>query len=450
MRDRAFASKTPKTLNFTHLTIAMATTSCLQSLRLRARAACSKRFLSSNRTIQEHESIFVTQSVHKNKKWSLTKPLRHGDSVKVGYGARIAASEIIGKRFLDVVKDSAGRDVMLQEPTLSGYITNSERLATPIYPHDCNTMVSLMDINLSRPGEDGALDDTEPFEIFEAGTGMGSLTMHISRAIHAANPALPPSLREALCATSRTRRSSTLLQPDLEPEQAVEFENYRRQRRAILHTIDRKTSHSNNAYKVVRNFSRALYLANIDFHQGSISEFIEARMEQNGGKPFLSRAILDLPSAEQFAEPVVRALHRNATILLFCPSISQVAEFDNWRRTTGMRMTILRVIELPNSTFSGGEFDGSGGKEWSVGTSLVENEDGSTKVVQRMRPKVGDRIAGGGFVAVFRRMQDMDVDADSEASTASDQDATSVDAGSEVEVLEDTPETPDSVENKTQ
>lgn len=44
-----------------------------------------------------------------------------------------------------------------------------------------------------------------------------------------------------------------------------------------------------------------------------------------------------------------------------------------------------------------------GGRSWNVSTVVPkDSEDG--RVVQIMRPRMGDRVAGGGFVAVFRKI----------------------------------------------
>lgn len=52
--------------------------------------------------------------------------------MKLSYGATVPAAELIGRRILDVVRDSAGNSVVLHEPSLASYIINSERLATPV------------------------------------------------------------------------------------------------------------------------------------------------------------------------------------------------------------------------------------------------------------------------------------------------------------------------------
>lgn len=286
---------------------------------------------------------------------------------------------------------------------------NSERHATPIYPHDANTIVSLLDLNPSRPGEEDHDDDqghsTPVFEIFEAGTGMGSLTLHIARAIHAANPPLPPSLRRDICeAKFRPESNPSLTRVDLNPDAEEALDLYRASRRAVLHTLDQKPKHTHAAYRLIRNFRRAQYLPSIDFHIGSIDEYLSERLAKSGGQPFLSRAILDLPSAHENAERVIEALLPNGILILFKPSISQIGDFQKWSTENRQPIRLEKVLELPVSTTSDGVHDAGGGRHWDVKTVLPRaSQGGDGKLVQVMRPKVGERIAGGGFVAILRR-----------------------------------------------
>ncbi|UNI22530.1 hypothetical protein JDV02_008411 [Purpureocillium takamizusanense] len=364
------------------------------------------RCFSTDQTIKEHDVLVLRQQGAKYAKWHLTAPLRPDSKVKLSYGESLSGDQLIGRRVLDVVRDSGGKNVVLHEATLATYIINSARMATPIYPHDASTIVSLLDLNLSRPGEDPDDDAAPPFEIFEAGTGMGSLTLHLARAIHAANNPVPPALRRALCeAKLRSQQQDPSASPiDLSPDHQAALDQYTTARRAVIHTLDRNPKHLNAAYKLVRNFRRAQYLASIDFHLGSVEEYISARLAQSNGQPFLSRAILDLPSAHENAEQVIKALFPNGLLVLFKPSISQIADFQAWSLRTQQPLRLETVLELPTGVATDGVHDAAGGKQWDVRTVLPKEHQGDeSKRVQVMRPKVGDRIVGGGFVAVLRR-----------------------------------------------
>lgn len=305
------------------------------------------------------------------------------------------------------MQDSRGNKVVLHEPSLASYVVNQtgERATTPIYPHDANTIVSLLDLHPSRPGEDDGDEKVPPLEIFEAGTGMGSLTLHLARAIHAANPPVPSSLRMALCgAKIASDGLACPARPDLSPEHRAALDAYAAQRRVVLHTLDNRLKHLNAAFKLVRDFRRALYLPSVDFHVGTIDGYMAERLTCSAGQPFLSHAVLDLPSPHDNAERLVQALLPNALLVVFQPSISQIADFEAWNRQTNQPLRLEKVLELPVTTTSDGLNDSVGGRQWDVRMAFRRAQsDESDKMVQVLRPKVGDRISGGGFVAVFRR-----------------------------------------------
>lgn len=262
-----------------------------------------------------------------------------------------------------------------------------------------------------RAGEEEEDPGAQPFEIFEAGTGMGSLTLHIARAIHAANPPLSPQLRQALCSSPMTRdvdANTTVPSIQLDEELNLALSSYNKSRRAILHTLDQNHKRVRAAYRLVRNFRRAQYLADIDFHLCSIDEYIGSRLQASNGEPVFSRAILDLPSPQDHADKLVEALHPNAILIVFNPSISQIAEFHAWSTLNKKPLRLEKVLELPTTTINDGVHDGSsGGRHWAVMNVRPKAESGHDespgRIVQVMRPKVGDRVGGGGFVGVFRR-----------------------------------------------
>ncbi|RDA90601.1 hypothetical protein CP533_6921 [Ophiocordyceps camponoti-saundersi (nom. inval.)] len=358
------------------------------------------RTLSTVSVVQEHDVVLLRQQGPKSARWHLSAPLRSGNQIKLSYGRTVKVDDLIGRRPLDRVVDSAGLSVVVHEASLSNYVLHSAftRLATPIYPHDANTIVSLLDLHPARPGEDD--DDEPPFEVFEAGTGVGSLTLHLARALHAANPPVPRTLRRALCAAP-AHRDPEIACADLGPEDQAALDAYKASRRLILHSLDQSDSRVKAAFKFVRHFRRALYLPTIDFHVGTVNAYISQRLVASEGRPFLSRAVLDLAAPEESAAPVVQALHPGALLIIFQPSISQIAEFQAWCTETSQPMLLEKVIELPVTTVTRGLNDTGGGRPWTVKMGTVRADGG--KSVQIMRPKVGGNIAGGGFVAVLRR-----------------------------------------------
>ncbi|KAF6791357.1 tRNA (adenine-n-)-methyltransferase [Colletotrichum sojae] len=375
----------------------------------------------------QHDVIVLRQRGHKEAKFHLSTPLRNETSTKLAYGAKVSGSEIIGKTFDDSVTDTDGRNVRLQEVTLAQYIANSPRVATPIYPQDASLIVSFLDINLPNPGEDPDFDAGPPFEIFEAGTGMGALTLHLARAIHGANPPVPPQLREALCTApyeKNTLPHKVVKDEDAknhpaEPhslaiedtELAATLARHASARRAVIHTLDVNPTSSRMAHGLVRHFRRGLYLLDVDFHVSTIRSYLSSRLAQSGGRPFLSHVTLDLPASQDHAAPAVEALLPGGKMVVFYPSITQILEFVVWARENDQPINLDRVVELQTSTSNGdvGFKDGLGGRHWDV--KLVDirkavraGETGAAARGVVCRPKVGTLVVGGGFLAVFTRM----------------------------------------------
>lgn len=343
------------------------------------------------RIVRELDVLLLRQQGARHPHWRLTPPLRPHARVGLAYGASLAGADLIGRRLLDTVDDGAGRRVTLHAPSLASYVLNSPRLATPIYPHDAAAIVSLLDLHPTRPGEDdGGEDDGDALEVFEAGTGMGSLTLHLARAVHAANAPVSPRLRRALC-------DATLAAPLAAAEDQAALDAYRAARRAVVHSLDCNAAHLAAAHRLVRNFRRAQYLGAVDFHGGSVADFFAARPP---GAPRLAAAVLDMAAAHEHAGPVAAALRPDGLLVVFQPSVSQVAEVQAWAARTAQPLRLERVIELPTTATTDGVHDGAGGRLWDV---RVAAPRAGGPPAQVMRPKVGDRVAGGGFVAVLRR-----------------------------------------------
>lgn len=276
-------------------------------------------------------------------------------------------------------------------------------------------------------------------ELFEAGTGMGSLTLHIARSIHGGNPPVPPSLRQAMLAAPY--KPGMLLRdtatddspvrgpmphaPDLgSPELEAQLQAYRDSRRAILHSLDINPSSSRKAHGVVQNFRRGRYVLDVDFHVRTIRSFVLSRFAENQRQPFLSHAVLDLPGSAEHADLIVKAIKPHGKLVVFFPSISQVLEFITWAIETKQKVHVDKVIELMPSSWAPGFTDAVGGREWDVrvvtprkvqraatasqaasdGTDGVIDIDDAPKTVNVCRPKVGDLVGGGGFLAVFTKM----------------------------------------------
>ncbi|KAK4507005.1 hypothetical protein PRZ48_000739 [Zasmidium cellare] len=372
----------------------------LQSLRQR-------RWISDGRPFAPGDLVILRQKIDRSAPPILTKPLKPGRRIESHKGT-IPHDEIIGKRVRDIVKSSTTRsnrdptEYRLHEVTLEEYTRLSRRLVTPIYPADANLIVNLLDLHPdSVESEDGA----PKLEILEAGTGHGALTLHLSRAVQAAN--------------SATQANSN---PD----------DWKAQRRAVIHTTDVSSQFSAHAQTVVEGFRQGIYARNVDFHVGDVSEVLKSLQSSRDTSSFLSHAILDMPSADVHLANVADALRTDGTLIVFNPSITQIIRCAEKVKEQGISLDLDKVVEL-------GVNGGSGGREWDVRfirpraeeTSQPETpteadcEGGDESTDLRApvsaadrpyslvcRPKVGDRIVGGGFLGVWKKQRDMRAEID--------------------------------------
>jgi tRNA (adenine57-N1/adenine58-N1)-methyltransferase len=312
-------------------------------------------------------------------------------------------------------------------------------------------IASLLDIHPRAPQTEQQIGKSEDkpedkLEIFEAGTGHGVLTLHLAKAIHAANTAAPP------------------IPNDLTPPEVKEaYDIWRANRRAVVHTLDRSATYSQHAQKIVKNFRHAIYYPHVDFYVGTIDGFLSKRWAEKD-EPFLDHAILDVPNTDEYIEIIGNCLKPNGLLATWCPSITQINKCVLLVKEKKLPFYLERVLEM-------GPGAGVGGKEWDVrvakvraipsepeeelssqdigiqsalpaeeeverhiredgvqdniassslpdiaahiGTVEVESkekdettnpDDGYTWEMV-CRPKVGIRMEGGGFVGLWRRMK---------------------------------------------
>ena len=317
--------------------------------------------------------------------------------------------------------------------------------------------------------------EEEPLQILEAGTGHGALTLYLARAIHAFNPILPPEVLERLRADSRenlrqdaqsrTAKSTNDLEEGTdsplntpsESAPAAEspsstVEQWKSQRGAVIHTLDISARHSHLAQKTLYGFRQGIYAGDVDFHVGDLSDWIDQRLQEKGGEgqeslantPFLSHVILDLPSSHRYIEKAASALHVDGKLVVFNPSLTQIASCVELIRRLTLPLVLDSVVE------TGPSF--TGGRDWDVRAvrprallkaeaersvsvdvkddvpsadgvemaALVHNDKtGDEKQEEQARlpkedqtgwemvcrPKVGYRMIAGGFLGVWTKMK---------------------------------------------
>ncbi|KAK8160850.1 adenine-N(1)--methyltransferase-like protein [Phyllosticta citrichinensis] len=321
---------------------------CLRSLSSR----------SGPRQFAEGDVVLLRDKKKPDNDGILTYALKTGGQVRqtAFAGRPITHDEIIGKRARDVIK-STKTSFRLHEPTLEEYVRLSPRIATPIYHDDANVIVGLMDIHVDPPSQENA--STPPLEVLEAGTGHGGVTLHLARAIHAANPPLPkaPEAVQPSPDAEDPSEDATYDSSLVEISNEDTFEAWKRKRRAVVHTVEAKRRNMVHARQIVKHFRHGLYARHVDFHLGDVTRWIERRLESmpkpqssdssaDEPEPFLSRVFLDLPASEGHLPSVARALQVDGILAVFNPSITQIADCLKAIKESRLPLALEHVAEL--------------------------------------------------------------------------------------------------------
>ena len=392
------------------------------------------RCIADLRPFEEGDLVILRQKLDKSAPPILTKALKPGRSINSHTGV-ITHDEIIGRRVRDVVKTATARsgregtEYRLQNVKLEEYVRLSRRLVTPIYPADAALIVDLLDLHVETYNADAAREDQPSLEILEAGTGHGALTLYLSRAIHGANP---PELH---------------IYPNEDNEAyRDDLTEWKRKRRAIVHSIDSSAKYSAHAEKTVRGFKRGMYYGNVDFHVTDVGAWTRKALADRQDRPFLSHVFLDLPNADTQLADVAKALRTDGCLIVFNPSITQILDCVRVIREEDLPLEMDNVIEL-------GLNGSSGGRDWKVRAVKVRSRpesltsergepstddnpipnnsgseediatnsqtDSEPEVTARSaerwsmicRPHVGERVTGGGFLGIWRKRRDMRTEA---------------------------------------
>ena len=199
--------------------------------------------------------------------------------------------------------------------------------------------MALLDIHAPSPNT--ASKDGQSLEILEAGTGHGSLTLHLARAIHGINA------------------SGHTCQPlDQDSPHATQLWH-----RAVIQTVDASAQYSEHAKKIVHGFRQGLYTEDVSFHVADISDWLDQqvrdrKLEESDDKSFLHHILLDMPDSYRHMEKAASVLRPDGNIIIFNPSITQIIAAVDLIKTKKLPLILERVLELGSNM--------TGGKEWDV------------------------------------------------------------------------------------
>ncbi|CEG67030.1 hypothetical protein CU097_010849 [Rhizopus azygosporus] len=199
----------------------------------------------------------------KNNKIFFTGPLCSNGQRGVADGS-ISHESIIGKKPRSrIVVDKGSTVYMAHFPTLQEYVLNVPRKCTPIYPKDASTIVHMLDV---QPGD----------KVLEAGTGNGSLTLYLAKAVS---------------------------------------------HEGKVDTFDVRQEHSKTAQTHVQRYSRGKYASVVSFHVGSLGDKLQEMMEP---KEEYDAIVLDMPQPSDEIPKILPYLKNDRFIVCYLPNMTQV------------------------------------------------------------------------------------------------------------------------------
>lgn len=166
-------------------------------------------------------------------------------------------------------------------------------------------------------------------------------------------------------------------------------------------------------------------MRDIKFHVGDVSVWIDQQLAARDRSPFLSHIFLDLPSSRSNVGKAVSALRVNGKLILFNPSVTQINAAIELVNAHRLSLQLERVLEVGPAMTGGRGWDvrlvrpRALTREASDRSTLVEEVDDSQLAGNQLdgrsrlnmdeglrmvcKPKIGDRISGGGFVALWSK-----------------------------------------------
>jgi tRNA (adenine57-N1/adenine58-N1)-methyltransferase catalytic subunit len=213
-------------------------------------------------------------------------------------------------------------------------------------------------------------------------------------------------------------------------EDAQTIDSWKAKRKAVIHTVEISPAHAANAQKVVRGFRHGLYYGNVDFHVGEPAGFLSNASTVQKRSRFLSHVVLDMPASHEQLELVSKHMRNDAKLLVFNPSVTQIAECVQVVHKLKLPLRLERVVELAGSF--------SGGRDWDLRLARIRKPSTASasqaepvqtvswfrrmmstllgtqpaqpvqpaveeKYAMVCRPMAGERIVVGGFVGIWTR-----------------------------------------------
>lgn len=238
-------------------------------------------------------------------------------------------------------KDGIARfPVFVTQPDLETFTAESPRRVMPIYASYGATIVSLLDIHVGPPIQSELTTVTPDFEILEAGTGHGALTLQLGRAVAAGNYPFP--------------HRQDFNSPGA---YALAVESWKKKRSAIVHTVDIDPLNCKHAEKVISSFRGGIYVPHIDFHAGTAIDWMHEQMASRNKHQFLDVVVLDMPDVHKNLAAAANALRDGGQLLVFVPQITQIAACIQEIQNKRLPLRQRQVVELGEGVSTGRLWD---------------------------------------------------------------------------------------------
>ncbi|ORX49135.1 S-adenosyl-L-methionine-dependent methyltransferase [Hesseltinella vesiculosa] len=177
-------------------------------------------------------------------------------------GGTIYHRDVLGAPVRAIMRtDKNNTGYMAHFPTLEEYVLLAPRACTPIYPSDASAIVQMLDL---APGH----------RVLEAGTGNGSLTLHLARAVAGDG---------------------------------------------WIDTVDKRLPHSRAAEKHLERFERGKYRPLVNFHLGALTDVAASLHSQR-----YDAIVLDMPDPSPELASVLPLLHNDRFLVCYLPNMTQV------------------------------------------------------------------------------------------------------------------------------
>ncbi|KAI8987680.1 S-adenosyl-L-methionine-dependent methyltransferase [Mycotypha africana] len=234
-----------------------------------------KKFIRNYSSFQYGDFCMLRQT--KSNKTYFVGPLEAGNQKSIK-GVPVYHDEIVGKRPRTVLTTESQthgflierQRYMLHFPTLDEYVVNVPRACTPIYPKDASAIVQLLDL---EPGH----------KVIEAGTGNGSLSLYMARAVAGKGEESDSSGR--------------------------------------IDSFDVRENHSKTAKKHIERYARRRYSSIISLHIGSVADKLSEMMMPNEQYDAVA---LDMPEPNAEIPRLLPYLKNDRFIVCYLPNITQV------------------------------------------------------------------------------------------------------------------------------